>query len=85
LIDGRFGFVLALSGLLAVFFEPFGWTLAVCGGNFVLEKRRFLHVLPIDSWAVAVKGVANIESIDYIEKHLLTPQPPICMAVGESN
>jgi len=70
--------------LFAVFFEPCGWTLAVCGGNFVLEKRRFLHVLSIDYGVDAVKEFANIESIDYIEKHLLTPGSQICLAEGES-
>jgi hypothetical protein len=66
-----FRFVLRSSGLFAVFLEPFGWTFAVCDGNFVLEKRRFLHVLSIDYAVVAVKEFVNIEYINYIEKHLL--------------
>jgi hypothetical protein len=63
-----------LSGLFAVFFEPFGWTFAVCDGNFVLEERRFLHVLSIDYAVVVVKEFVNIEYIDYIEKNLLAQE-----------
>jgi hypothetical protein len=64
----------SLSGWFAVFVKPFSWTFSA-RWNFVLEQRRFFHFDTQSTLLrVLVKGFVTIDSIDYIEKHLLTSQ-----------